>query len=81
MSISYGSGVVDLYSTRFRVGDVNPELDMTHTQTKERDCNRTFVFRNYEKEDRQTSQSEIWNSSFPSRIRLLPVDHTFSIEM
>ncbi len=43
-------GVVDLYSTRFRVGDVNPELDMTHTKTKERDCNRTFVFRNYGKD-------------------------------
>ena len=43
-------GVVDLYSTKYRVADVNPELDMTHTKSKERDCNRTFVFRNYGKD-------------------------------
>jgi hypothetical protein len=43
-------GVVDLYSTRYRVGDVNPELDMTHTESKARDCNRTFVFRNFGKD-------------------------------
>ena len=42
-------GVVDNYTTEFRVKDVNPELDMTHTMSKERDCNRTFVFRNYGK--------------------------------
>ena len=42
-------GVVDLHSTRFRVGDVNPELDMTHTEKKARDCTRTFVFKNYGK--------------------------------